>query len=117
MDFSKPAPGFAAAWTNKLELIIDSYFSCKLFNTFDINIKIGIDGTNLWKAQLETVTLSFAHIDSNLYKLQEAVHLLGLYVGKEKFSTLKHLFKLYNFNDIPMDYQLQIGDNIFTIHF
>lgn len=80
-DFWEPVPGIISTWKEKIYLLLDSYSSAKLIpcSSFSVNhiyIKIGIDGTNLWKAKLETITFSFAHYENDLYKLPNACHLL-----------------------------------------
>jgi hypothetical protein len=80
-DFWEPVPGVISSWKDKLFLLLDAYSRANLIpsnilNINHINVKIGLDGTNLWKAKLETITLSFAHFDNDLYKIPNACHLL-----------------------------------------
>ena len=96
VDFWSPVPGVACDWYSKLLFMVSSYLKSgllvpKLDELNHINIKIGIDGTNIWKAQLETMTFSFAHVEADLYKLPNACHLFMLYVGKENYVNLSTL--------------------------
>ena len=98
-DFWTPVPGIVAHWPEKLRLLVEAYSKANLIQKYELisskmdevnhlYIKIGLDGTNLWKAKLETLTMSFAQTEHELHKRHEAVHLLALYVGKEDYSTL-----------------------------
>lgn len=86
MDFWEPVPGVVCDWKIKIQFVIQCYLNCNLFsfnsssNVIDINIKLGLDGTNLWKAKLETLSISFAHKENDLYKLPDACHLLMFYI-------------------------------------
>ena len=117
VDFWLPVPGIYSNWNIKLTFIVDCYIKSGLlsYRNDEVNhlyIKIGIDGTNMWKAQLETITLSFAHLEAT-----DSCHLLLLYMGKENFTNLKSIFTSYDLNHIPLDYEFVIGSINFVAHF
>ena len=124
-DFWYPVPGIVSSWEDKLKLVVNCYSKAKLITTHnDVNhiyIKLGLDDTNLWKAQLETLTISFAHAENNLYKLPSACHLLMLYVGKEDYSKLSviNFFKIYLqiTNLTKYQWTLELSLTIFNMKF
>jgi peptidyl-prolyl cis-trans isomerase SurA len=48
-----------------------------------------MDGTNIWKISLETLSMSFALLENHLFSNPNAIHLVGLYVGKENREKYK----------------------------
>ena len=120
-DFWQPVPGAVCEWKPKLQQLLESYQECNKIlqdNIQKVHIRIGVDGTNMWKANLETITYSFA--EDQLCFNADAVHLLGIYVGKEIGSTLKkvnfikNLFANY-FNDIPEEVEIEIKGRKYNV--
>jgi hypothetical protein len=56
----------------------------------EVWVKVGIDGTNLWRAAIESVTLSFA--EPGLNTSPDFVHSVAVAVGHESSTLLAHLF-------------------------
>ena len=90
-EFWNPVPGVVCGWKEKLKNMIAAYSTAGLLTTKEINIKIGVDGTNIWKINMETISLSFGTLENNLYMNPNAAHLVGIYIGKENRISLGKL--------------------------
>jgi hypothetical protein len=56
----------------------------------EVALKLGIDGTNMWKTSIEVVSASFA--ESGLHSSPQHVHLLGVAMGHESSALLQQMF-------------------------
>lgn len=58
-DFWSPHPGAMASIREKIGAVVEAYNGAGLLNLDPvIPIRMGIDGSNLWKAKFETLTIS-----------------------------------------------------------
>jgi hypothetical protein len=112
-----PVPGVISGWKEKLENIISAYHTAGLITSNKLAIKIGIDGTNIWKVNLETITMSIGCLENNLYKNPKAVHLVGLYVGKENRILLGKILIANGMNGINQDIEIFANNIRFEIQF
>lgn len=123
-EFWQPVPGVICGWKEKLRNMIAAYKNAKLLENTEINVKIGIDGTNIWKINLETISFSFAAKENQLYNNPNAAHIVGLYVGKENRISLgklnffyKNLTMVNGINDIEANIILEVNNINYNIHF
>ena len=72
-----------------------------------IRVRLGIDGTQLWKAHLEVLTVSLA--DFGMAQRDWGLHTFGLYVGKETIANLQTFIANSSWNCLQPN--IQIGDN------
>lgn len=116
-QYWNPVPGVICEWLQKLKNMIQAYEAAELLNSQELVIKIGIDGTNIWKISMETVSMSFAIAENNLYSNPNAVHLIGLYVGKENRELLGQIMSINDFNQVQQDIELDVNSKLYQIKF
>jgi hypothetical protein len=56
----------------------------------EVAVKVGVDGTNMWKTSIEVVSVSFA--ESGLHSSPTHVHLAGVAMGHESSALLQQVF-------------------------